>query len=161
MSLCSKQTKTMSTAVAAAPRKKLTLKQIKDLPELTSKQKMWIKLKPHQAMIEIVKDRGLPEDWSTVFFRIRTGYEISKISFNKDVVEFYSKASSILEDMYNRHVACPDGKWRFRNGEEQHHVSVALENVDFMEEGETRETLIYTFRKARTQAEAFARKYPR
>ena len=147
--------------LATASRKKLTIKQIKELPEISAKQKMWIKIKPHQAMLEIVQNRGLPEDWITVFFRIRVGYEIAKFSFLADVVAFYDQATKIMEDMYQRNLKSEEDVWSFLSDDDRQHVSVALENVDTMEEGENRQTLIYTFRKAQAFTEPFARNYPR
>jgi len=147
--------------LATTPRKKLTIKQIKQLPEITEKQKLWIKIKPHQSMMEIVRGRGAPEDWSTVFFRIRVGYEIAKFSFHTEVVEFYAQATAIMEGMYQRNLKSEESTWTFLSSEDQQHISVALENVDIMEEGENRQTLIYTFRKAQTYTMPFARNYPR
>lgn len=135
------------TVSSKAPRKKLNVKKADQLPPLTHNQEMAIRMIPHQSMHDIIDGKGTATDWFNVAFRVVTAREIARMHYSAQTVKEVEEAVEAVLRVY--HACKGTTVWKFFNREDKELVSATLRATDTMQDTESRETMIYTFKKAK------------
>lgn len=142
--------------VAKAPvRNKLTLKKMRELPEMNAHEHIIVKAPPHWSMQMLCNDKGTSTDWFNVTIRVVCGLELAKMHYATQTIKDFKYAVDIMAQMTERFK--DEDVWKFRNNLDMDFVSAALRATDDLQDAESRESMIYAFRKARALMEPYVR----